>query len=475
MFYRPASIKENERIIHHANHPVDNKNKNNPKKQSLFTYDLIKDKRYTKPQFSLHLPIALNFNALGQNVINIDVRQSLKNRENNYIIGIDRGERHLLYISVIDSFGNIVEQKSLNTIAGYKDGKVDYHALLEGKEKERDSARKNWTAISNIKELKEGYLSQAVNEICKLIIKYDAIVAMEDLNSGFKNSRVKVERQVYQKFENALITKLNYLVDKSADANRPGGLLNAYQLTNKADGINKARQNGFIFYIPAWLTSKIDPVTGFVDLLHPKYNSVDASKLFIERMDDIRYNREENLFEFDIDYAKYERTAASYIKKWTVCSNGERIENFRNPEKNSQWDNKTLVLTAEFSDLFKKYGIDYTQNLKAQILQREEKDFFASFMHLIKLCLQMRNSESGNTDVDYLISPVRDKNGHFFDSRKTAEYGGKLPENADANGAYNIARKALWAINVLKETDDDNLKKANLSISNARWLEFVQK
>lgn len=60
-----------------------------------------------------------------------------------------------------------------------------------------------------------------------------------------------------------------------------GGLLNAYQLTNEATKVRNGRQDGIIFYIPAWLTSKIDPTTGFVNLLKPKYNSVSASKEFL--------------------------------------------------------------------------------------------------------------------------------------------------------------------------------------------------
>ncbi len=83
----------------------------------------------------------------------------------------------------------------------------------------------------------------------------------------------------------------------------------------------------------------------------------------------------------------------------------------------------------------------------------------------------MRNSWTG-TDIDYLVSPVCNENGEFFDSRNVDE---TLPQNADANGAYNIARKALWAINVLKDTPDDMLNKAKLSITNAEWLEYTQK
>lgn len=472
MFYREASIKKDERIIHYAHEELENKNKLNSKKYSSFEYDIIKDKRYTKDQFSLHLPITLNFKAAGNNYINTDVRAAIKNTENNYVIGIDRGERNLLYICVVDEKGNIVEQKSLNEVISDNNYKVDYHRLLDDKETYRDKARKDWDTIKNIKELKEGYLSQVVHQICEYVIKYDAVIAMEDLNFGFKKGRFNVEKQVYQKFENALSTKLNYLVLKDETPENPGGLLKAYQLTNKMNGVNTGRQNGIIFYVPAWLTSKIDPVTGFVDLLKPRYASVNASLEFISKIDDIRFNHDENLFEFDIDYSKFPKTNASYKKQWTICTNGERIINIKNKEKNNMWDNQTIVLTDEFKNLFNKYNIDISENIKENILKITDSNFHKEFMKLLSYTLQMRNSVTNNVDIDYLISPVKDSNGVFYDSRNQAE---SLPENADANGAYNIARKALWAISVLKDTDDEELKTANLSIQNSQWLEYVQK
>ena len=82
----------------------------------------------------------------------------------------------------------------------------------------------------------------------------------------------------------------------------------------------------------------------------------------------------------------------------------------------------------------------------------------------------MRNSITG-TDVDYLISPVRNASGKFFDSREKAD---GLPFDADANGAYNIARKGLWIIEKLKKYDDEEIDKVKTSISNAQWLEYAQ-
>lgn len=478
MFYREASIGDKEKITHYANQPIKNKNPDNEKKESVFEYDIVKDKRFTKRQFSLHLPITINFKAHGQEFLNYDVRKAVKYKDDNYVIGIDRGERNLIYISVINSNGEIVEQMSLNEIISDNGHKVDYQKLLDTKEKERDKARKNWTSVENIKELKEGYISQVVHKICELVIKYDAVIAMEDLNFGFKRGRFPVEKQVYQKFENMLISKLNLLIDKKAEPTEDGGLLRAYQLTNKFDGVNKAKQNGIIFYVPAWDTSKIDPATGFVNLLKPKCNtSVPEAKKLFETIDDIKYNANTDMFEFYIDYSKFPRCNSDFKKSWTVCTNSSRILTFRNKEKNNKWDNKQIVLTDEFKSLFNEFGIDYKGNLKDSILSISNADFYRRLIKLLSLTLQMRNSITGSTlpEDDYLISPVANKSGEFYDSRNYKGTNAALPCDADANGAYNIARKALWAINVLKDTPDDMLNKAKLSITNAEWLEYTQK
>ncbi len=476
MFYRKASLKLAETTVHPKGEAIKNKNVLNHKKESVFDYDLIKNKRFTDNQFYLHIPIKMNYSAQNASLLDLDVRKALKSSDSCHIIGIDRGERNLLYVCVIDEKSNIIEQMSLNEIIGDNGYKVDYHELLDRREKERDEARKGWKNIENIKELKEGYMSQVIHKICELIIKYDAVVAMEDLNAGFKNSRVKVEKQVYQKFEKMLAEKLNYLADKKADPMSDGGLLRAYQLTNKTNGTRKSNQDGIIFYIPAWCTSKIDPVTGFVDMLKPKYENVEKTKEFIRHISDIRFNSDEGYYEFDTDMTEFPKCGAFDKKQWTICTNGSRIENYRDKSSNSQWAQREVILTDEFDKLFDKYGIDKNESLKEQILNINVKDFFERFMHLLSLTLQMRNSLINRTDVDYLISPVKGKNGKFYNSN---DYTGvekpTLPCDADANGAYNIARKVLLLINKLKEqNNDDDLKQPLHKITNAEWLSFTQ-
>lgn len=472
VFFRKSSIKEENKIIHKANSPILNKNEQNHKKESLFDYDITKDKRYTIDKFQFHVPITINFKAIGSENINPNVNQYIKENKVKHIIGIDRGERHLLYLSLIDLKGNIIKQFSLNEIRNEYKGetyKTNYHDLLNKKEVDRDEARKNWQTIENIKELKEGYLSQVIHKISQLMIEFKAIVVLEDLNFGFMRGRQKVEKQVYQKFEKMLIDKLNYLVDKKKEPKEEGGLLNAYQLTSKFESFQKlGKQSGFLFYVPAWNTSKIDPTTGFVNLFDTRYENREKAIAFFDKFKRIEYNRTKDYFEFEFDYGNFTNKAEGTKTSWTLCTNSTRIETFRNPEKNSQWDSKEIVLSQAFKDLFDKYKIDYTSNLKVSIISQVKKEFFEELLHLLKLTLQMRNSKTG-TDIDYLISPVANPKGVYYDSRIVND---ALPKDADANGAYNIARKGLWVIDQIKKTDD--LKKVKLAISNKEWLSYVQ-
>lgn len=470
VFYRKKSIEAHP--THPANRPIKNKNKLNDKEKSLFAYDLIKDRRYSEDKFSLHVPITMNFKSVGGPNINDDVVEFLRTNENLHFIGIDRGERHLLYLTVIDSHGHILEQRTLNDVVNNYQGKdyhTDYHDLLETRERQRQEARSSWKAIENIKNLKEGYLAQVVHQIAQLMVKYHAIVVLEDLNGGFMRGRQKVERSVYQQFEKKLIDKLNYLVDKKSDAHAPGGLMNAYQLANQFKSFKSmGRQSGFIFYIPAWSTSKIDPVTGFTNLFDTRYKNVHDAQQFFSKFKSIRYNETADRFEFKFSYSDFTRKAEGSRTDWTVCTYGTRIKTFRDPQKNNEWTSKEVVLTEEFKKFFAAYGVDIHSNLKDSIAAHDEKAFFEQLLVLMKLTLQIRNSKSG-TDVDYLLSPVADENGVFFDSRSC---GNSLPQDADANGAYNIARKGLMLVRQMRAAKD--LKKFKADMTNRNWLKFAQ-
>lgn len=472
LFYRKKSIELNKTTIHKAYQAIANKNVLNDKRESCFNYDIIKNRRFTVDKFQLHVPITINFKVTGYSNVTEATLEAIRNGDIKHIIGIDRGERHLLYLSLIDLKGNIVKQFTLNEIVNEYKGctySTNYKDLLVSREGDRAEARRNWQKIENIKEIKEGYLSQVVHVIAKMMVDYKAIVVLEDLNAGFMRGRQKIERQVYEKFEKMLIDKLNCYVDKQKDVDEIGGALHALQLTNKFESFRKlGKQSGWLFYIPAWNTSKIDPVTGFVNMFNTRYENVDKSRKFFSQFDSIRYNTEKDMFEFSFDYDKFTDKAWDTQTKWTLCTYGERIKTFRNSEKNNQWDNEEIVLTDEFKKVFADAGIDISGNLKEEICSLTDKKYLEQLMHLMTLLLQMRNSRTG-TEIDYLLSPVADADGNFYDSRKCID---ALPKDADANGAYNIARKGLWAIRKIQSTPSGERPK--LAISNKEWLQFAQ-
>ena len=432
------------------------------------THEIIKDRRYTRQEYFFHVPLTFNANAEGNEYINENVLNYLKDNPDVNIIGIDRGERHLIYLTLINQRGEILKQKTFNVVNSY-----NYQAKLEQREKERDEARKSWDSVGKIKDLKEGFLSAVIHEISKMMIENNAIVVLEDLNFGFKRGRFKVERQVYQKFEKMLIDKLNYLSFKDREADEEGGILRGYQMAQKFVSFQRlGKQSGFLFYIPAAYTSKIDPVTGFVN--HFNFNDItnaEKRKEFLMKMERIEM-RNGNI-EFEFDYRKFKTFQTDYQNVWTVSTYGKRIV-MRIDDKGY----KKMVdyePTKDIINAFKNKGIQLTEgsNLKAMIADIEANatnaGFFGTVLYAFQKTLQMRNSNAA-TEEDFILSPVA-RNGRYFCSTDEANKGrdeqgnwlSKLPVDADANGAYHIALKGLYLLR------NPETKK----IENEKWLQFM--
>lgn len=462
LFFRKASIQYPDIVWKEGHH------KNDPLKKQK--YPIIKDRRYAKDTFLFHCPVTCNFKTQGIFRFNDKVNTFLKNNPDVNILGIDRGERHLAYYTLINQKREIIKQGSFNNPQGTK----DYHDLLDKREKERDNARKSWGTIEKIKDLKAGYLSQVVHEIAKLVVEHNAIVVFEDLNFGFKRGRFKVEKQIYQKLEKALIDKLNYLVFKDKNPMEAGGVLHGLQLTAPFESFTKiGKQTGIIFYVPAYHTSKVCPASGFVNLLYPRYETSKKSQEFFKKFDEIKFNSQDGYFEFKFNYKNFTNKAEGSRQKWTLYTYGERLENFRNPLQNNQWDTKKVKLTEAFKKLFKEYAINFTDvtGIKEQIGKQTEGEFFRQLIRLLKLTLQLRNSRI-NSDEDWMISPVKDKNGKFFDSREYGDENNEMPKNADANGAYHIGLKGLWGLEQINKQKEG--EELNIAITNKEWYQFIQ-
>ena len=436
-------------------------------------HEIVKDARFTTDKFAFHVPITLNFKSPDKtSKFNDQVKDYLRDNPDVNVIGIDRGERNLIYLTLVDHEGNLLIQRSFNTISQIrKDGIEivnDYQEKLALTEKERADARASWAEIGAIKDLKEGYLSAVVHEIARLMVEYNAIVVLEDLNFGFKRGRFKIERQVYQKFEKALIDKLNYLVFKERGMTEPGGTLRGYQLTDSFSTFKSmGKQTGFLFYVPAAYTSKIDPTTGFTNLFNTKKcTSGPGIQEFFQKFDSIRWDDKRKAFAFEFDYRNFKTSLESPQSKWTVYSAARRLV-FDKTKKSEV----VYKPTDEILNVLSKQGIKVTDgyDLKSFLLALDsKKDADISQLKLIfkafDRTLQMRNSNA-QTGEDYIESPVLNKRNEFFDSRKADD---SLPKDADANGAYHIALKGLQ---LLKEGLD--IKKAEEK-QHEKWFRFAQ-
>ncbi len=466
IFYRKKSIHYDEKILRNGHHAKELADK--------FAYPIIKDKRFSEDKFQFHVPITLNFKAKTAFNFNLEVRKYLKNNKNANIIGIDRGERHLLYLVLINQKGEILKQLSLNKIKNSDSfPEIDYQSKLQLKEQDRDKARKDWGRVENIKELKEGYLSHIIHEIAKWMIEYNAIVVLEDLNMGFKRGRQKVERQVYQKFEKMLIDKMNFLVFKDTLPKEAGGILKAYQLTDGFQSFEKlGKQSGFLFYVPAWNTSKIDPYTGFVNFLDVNYENQEKAKIFLSKFDSIKFNQKQDWFEFKIQSQNFlPGDNAPENKEWVVCTTNE-VRYSLTRTANQSFSYSEVNVTSKLKQLFEIIPYQDGADFKLEILKKDDPRFFKDLIYLLKVTLSLRhnNGKKGDEEKDFILSPIANSRGKFFNSIRATDFE---PKDADANGAYHIALKGLLNLQVINETTDDNLKKPDWKIKNKDWLNFV--
>ena len=460
---------------------------------------VVKNKRYSEDKMFLHLSINLNRGKGKAFWFNRNINNFLANNSDINIIGIDRGEKHLAYYSVISQQGEILDNGSLNEIAG-----VDYYAKLSKRAKEREGQRKDWQAVSDIKNLKKGYISQVVRKLADLAIEHNAIIVLEDLNMRFKQIRGGIEKSIYQQLEKALIEKLNFLVNKKEiDPDKAGNLLKAYQLTAPFETFQKmGKQTGIIFYTQASYTSKIDPLTGWRPNLYLKKGNAKINKEQIEKFSKIEFVN--NRFEITYDLKNFGDENREYPQKtkWTLCSSVERWRWDRKLNNNKGGYIHYEDLTTEFKGLFEKFEIDIEGDILEQIKTIDENDrnnarLFSGFIYLWGLLCQIRNTdgeldekikkleredkneeilEKEKFDVDFILSPVEP----FFDSRTPEKFGENLPKNGDDNGAFNIARKGVVILDKIsqfaKENENcDELKWNDLYISHNDWDDFATK
>ncbi len=442
---------------------------------------VVSRKRYSEDKILFHVPMTMNRGKGIRFRFNEEINDLLAGNPDMNIIGVDRGEKHLAYYSVITQKGEVVESGSLNTVNG-----IDYAGKLDERAKGREQARKDWQAVEGIKDLKNGYVSQVVRKLADLAIEHNAIIVLEDLNMRFKQIRGGIEKSAYQQLEKALIDKLSFLVEKGeTDPESAGSLLRAYQLVAPFESFQKmGKQTGIVFYTQASYTSKIDPATGWRPNLYLKYTSAKKAKEDIAKFGSIMLN--EGRFDVSYDLKKFVSGDTRDIvfpnrTDWTVSSSVERYRWNRKLNVGKGGYDHYADLTVNFRELFESVDIDLNGDILnriADINPEGNERFFREFVFLVNLMFQIRNTDPDTTDSDksdFILSPV----APFFDSRSPEKFGAKLPKNGDDNGAYNIARKGIVILDKISEYKRTNgtcegLGWGGLYISHAEWDNFAR-
>lgn len=246
------------------------------------------------------------------------------------------------------------------------------------------------------------------------------------------------------------------------------------------------KQTGFIYYVPAHYTSKVCPVTGFVNQLYPKYQNVEQAVKFFSTFDAIHYNSQEDYFEFTFRYSRFAeekiiKSIEGMQDQWTICTYGSRLRNTRG--ETGIWTTEEIDLTDRMKALLKdRVEYENGMDLRCMIVKQKDTegstDFFQELFTVLRLTLQLRNSRVGTDNQtdntsDYILSCIKDGEGRFFDSRCAPQ---DMPQNADANGAFHIGLKGLWLLRQIHEWQGDwkDNTSPNLAISNQAWYRFIQ-
>lgn len=445
-------------------------------------HEIIKNKRFFgENKYFFYCPIKLNYEEKtyaprdykkASYEVNTKVNDVIQQSEEIKYLGVDRGEKNLIYTCVVDKNGKIIDCSPQNTV-----NHTDYNQKLSEIAANRQQARKNWQTIENISNLKEGYLSNVIHKIVTQTIKEPTYIVLEDLNVPMMQSRQKVEKQVYQKFEVALAKKLNFVVDKNAKENQLASVGKALQLTppiSNYQDIESKKQFGVMLYTRANYTSITDPVTGWRKTVYFNKGSEKYTKnAILESFSEIAFDGKDYYFEYTEKHAG---------KTWRLYSgkDGKSLPRYQNNKKlendKAIWEPESVDLVSLLNELFKDF--DKTKSLRMQIENNEhslckistrKETAWDSLRYVIDTIQHIRNTGKTDKDNNFLFSPVRDENGIHFDTRNHDNTD--LPADADANGAYNIARKGIIMDAHIKQWKKDGEKKSDLDlfVSDEEW------
>lgn len=462
-------------------------------------HEIVKDRRfYSGRKYTFHCAIKFNEGAEGFPKYPEAVYTRFDHKINEQMgtptfMGIDRGEKHLVYWCLLNADGTVNDCNDFDTING-----TNYVQLLEDRSALRKSEQKERRQKSDIKQLKNSYVKLVTSEITKRAI-LPAItneeplqyIILEKLNKEMKGKRAHIEKQTYQALEEALASKLSFFVDKNLTEG-PGSIKQPLQLVppfKTFDNIDGKDSFGIMQYTRANYTSVTDPLTGWRQSIYIQGGkSEEIIQRIVAAFDNIRFDGKDYAFDY---------TDENTGKHWTLYSgeNGKPLDRFYGYIKESDEHHPRVDVVKILDALFMNF--DKTTSLRDQLVSGVElnknpdssRTAAEELRFAIKIIQQIRNTGNLAADDNYLQSPVRDNEGRHFDTRKSKQFNGlEKIKDGDANGAYNIARKGYlmyehrkyWeSVGSPKYAPDKKNKKKlvpalNLFISDKEWDLWLQ-
>lgn len=366
--------------------------------------DLIKDRRYAQDKWFINLSYKLNPTPERKGKLNEVVRESFHVDDNPNILTVIRGERDLLYYTLTGK--DINESGSLNVING-----TDYGKILKELTYERKNAQKNWDNSKKVVNYKDTFILQAVSFIVKKAVANDAVICIENIDTKFKQKRMCVDNQVYQKFEDMLVKRLSCFSDPHIPMGEPGSLINPLQLASIK--YSKGKQNGILFKVNNARTAQADDKTGFCNMFSLKNITTMAEKRdFIENFTEISINDKDGI-KLCFNYADFKESQLAgdcngYDYLWTLNPRG-----FRNARTDTG-RMKTVDMEEQWYMTFGKIYRD-GNNLIEAIL--DDSKLVKQVFDLIRESLQSKYRDDNGDE--WYISPVTGKIQSY--SRHAAE------------------------------------------------------
>ena len=393
--------------------------------------ELVKCNRYTKPMWSIHIPFVAN--STGVKNDDLAFKQALDKlfyeavtADSFKVLSLVFTPRNLVYLTLTDQSGKIIEQRSLNRFySGLADRKTDYYKIIEERNRQIRyiksdleanvrNAQSSWNTADQIKGLVDSYIGYVAQEVARYMIAGDTILVMEDLRKGKQGTMF--DQATLRAAQRQIIDKLACLRLRHIPLDQPGSTIKPISLCRKIQKADECIFRNGLVLIPGqdYLNSRVDPYTGYVNLL-PNLSdmTVKQCKELLMSFDSIRYDKKTKLFRISYTPSRLKvpkgKMKVETDREMTFTTREDSRFVFNGRTESGEpiievWDN----ITDRIIDLLQTAGITYADG--EDILPRLERfqgrsNPYKPLLGILRTLLRLDNYTFADPDNEAFISP----------------------------------------------------------------------